>query len=73
MPNQQFGPEEIENSIQVLEMDLARLREKLSDWSSHSGRMNGASKKTRQLARTIVIDARRIEALVKESTDETSW
>lgn len=60
-------PDEITKAIQGMEMELKTLKDSLADWDRSSQNYQG-SKVYREEAARVVLQAKKIESLIKEKT-----
>jgi len=60
-------PSEIEKAIQELQSDITTLGNSLTEWDQFSQNYEG-SRKYREMANRVVLQAKKIESLIKEKT-----
>ena len=60
-------PDEITKAIEEIEVDVKTLSNSLGEWDRHYQNYDG-SRKYREMANRVVLQAKKIESLIKEKT-----
>ena len=60
-------PNDITKAIQEIEADVKTLSDSLAEWDRHFQNYDG-SRKYREMANRVVLQAKKVESLIKEKT-----